>query len=182
MTATRQPLEDDDRVPMADGTAPRPAGPGDPIQPRSLSCRIGATAQDVSTFLADFTNATTAWPPDEAVLDDAAILLGEFLNNVVEHGEAGPAAEIQIDVTLDASHLRIATKDSGAPLPATCLADAALPEAGGRIDDLPEGGFGWFIIHQIASDIAYERVDGRNCLAFSIPTGPGQIPALDQDR
>lgn len=150
-------------------TAPRPAERVGPVQPHALHRRIGATAQDVSAFLGDFTDITATWPLCQTVLGDAVILLGEFLNNVVEHGDPAPETEIDIAVTLGVAHLRVATVDRGAPLPGDCLAGAVLPDAAAEIDDLPEGGFGWFIIHQIASDIAYERTDDRNCLVFSIP-------------
>ncbi|WP_348540063.1 hypothetical protein [Ruegeria sp. HKCCE4148] len=36
---------------------------------------------------------------------------------------------------------------------------------------MPEGGFGWFLIHQLTSDIQYERRDGCNRLSLRFNFG-----------
>ena len=61
-----------------------------------------------------------------------------------------------------------AITDDGIRLPGSCLAPpvrGALP-----LDaSLPEGGFGWLIIHDLTQSLAYFREDQRNLLAFNIP-------------
>jgi serine/threonine-protein kinase RsbW len=39
------------------------------------------------------------------------------------------------------------------------------------LGDMPEGGFGWLIIRQLARDVAYVREDGVNQLSFRIAVG-----------
>jgi serine/threonine-protein kinase RsbW len=36
-------------------------------------------------------------------------------------------------------------------------------------DDLPEGGFGWFLIRELTKDLQYVRHEDQNRLTFSIP-------------
>ena len=102
------------------------------------------------------------------VTSDAIIVLGEVLNNIVEHALADlPAACIRLDIFRAEAGLLVETVDMGRPLPPNLLSCPSLPDAGGPIDDLPEGGFGWFMIHALAKDMMYEREDGANRLSFS---------------
>ncbi|WP_280514091.1 hypothetical protein [Allosediminivita pacifica] len=34
---------------------------------------------------------------------------------------------------------------------------------------LPEGGFGWFLIHELARELAYRHDGGMNRLTFRLP-------------
>ena len=34
------------------------------------------------------------------------------------------------------------------------------------VEELPEGGFGWDLIRQLTTGLAYARVEGRNELTF----------------
>ena len=36
------------------------------------------------------------------------------------------------------------------------------------IQDMPEGGFGWFMIHTLADSINYERIDDENRFTFCV--------------
>jgi serine/threonine-protein kinase RsbW len=36
------------------------------------------------------------------------------------------------------------------------------------LDDLPEGGFGWFLIRAMTSDLVYHRTGGQNCVRFCV--------------
>ena len=40
-----------------------------------------------------------------------------------------------------------------------------------NIHDMPEGGFGWLIIRQLAHDVRYARHEGVNQLSFRIAVG-----------
>jgi len=37
-----------------------------------------------------------------------------------------------------------------------------------ELDDLPEGGFGWFLIQHLARDVTYTRVDNENHLKMRL--------------
>jgi len=44
-------------------------------------------------------------------------------------------------------------------------------------DQLPEGGFGWFLIRTLAMDLCYNRIEGRNRLAFRLTVGSALRPS-----
>ena len=98
------------------------------------------------------------------------LVLAEALNNIVEHAYPEPDAVGTIDLTSEARadglHFRI--EDDGEPMP-----DGHLP-LGNAADldvdsmDLPEGGFGWFLIRGLAKNVAYSRTSGRNVLTLRL--------------
>lgn len=111
-----------------------------------------------------------------ALLDDLGedcrstvqIVLAEALNNIVEHAYAGDAGLIEVELWRDPACLRIQIRDSGRPMPNASLPKGTLPPLG-AMEDLPEGGFGWFLIHSLALDLAYHREGGLNRLSFDLP-------------
>lgn len=95
-------------------------------------------------------------------------LLAEILNNIVEHAYAEEAGhEIQADFEFTHSRLAATIHDTGRPMPAGNLPSGA----GVSPEDLPEGGFGWFLIHELAERLDYSREDGRNLLQLEMTVG-----------
>ena len=133
-----------------------------------LSARFPATADAVSVELARLLRTLERRGLAEGLRADLAIVLGEVLNNIVEHAvPQGTAGWIEVEVTHAAGRLQVETVDAGAPLPPQLLSGAVLPVMGDTPLDVPEGGFGWVIIHALAKDMTYEREGGRNRLSFS---------------
>lgn len=101
------------------------------------------------------------------------LVLAEALNNVVEHAHGGRRdGAVEVRVAHDGSErapvLTCELIDDGDPMPdgeapTPCSleieADAAL---------LPEGGFGWLLIRELARDVDYERMGNRNRLRFQL--------------
>ncbi|WP_308917757.1 ATP-binding protein [Jannaschia sp. LMIT008] len=102
--------------------------------------------------------------------DNLVIVLGEVLNNSVEHGMADRTdGWIEMIIRMNpADRAEVAIADDGRPLPLHLLQGAQAPDVTVDADAMPEGGFGWFIIHTLVDDMTYERADGRNHLTFSI--------------
>ena len=97
------------------------------------------------------------------------LVLAEVLNNIVEHAFHGvPEGWIDCTVRRQADRFAIETCDNGTPLPPDLLSAGALPDTETATEDLPEGGFGWFIVHALADDMVYEREHGQNRLSFSL--------------
>lgn len=106
-------------------------------------------------------------------LGDVEIAVTEAVNNVVEHGFPGrPAGRIRIGCRLAAGRLEIRICDDGAPMPGGRVPPGVPADLPPRRGDLPEGGFGWFLIRQLASDIRYYRENGTNRLLLGFgPAG-----------
>ncbi|WP_170831391.1 ATP-binding protein [Jannaschia faecimaris] len=99
--------------------------------------------------------------------DRVTLVLGEVLNNIVEHALSNHDSPILLEVTQVAGRVHVQTEDAGLALPSKLLGAVSLPDMGSTVEDLPESGFGWFIIHALVDDMVYERHDGRNRLSFS---------------
>lgn len=97
----------------------------------------------------------------------AEIVLAEVLNNIVEHAYARHPGKIEVLVELVAPELVCQIRDSGLPMPGECLPTGLLRPLGEQ-DELPEGGFGWFLIRTLARDLAYRRADSCNQLSFRL--------------
>lgn len=102
--------------------------------------------------------------------DTLQIVLAEVFNNIVEHSYANTGAgEIRLSIIPQPSGLLCAVTDCGPKLPAPCLRHFAGMAPRPRPADLPEGGFGWFLIRELVEDLTYHRTDGRNLLIFRLP-------------
>ena len=107
----------------------------------------------------------------EDTLGRLELVLAEVMNNVAEHAPeaaAGRLPVIHLCVVRHVAGLACALTDDGAVLPAECLAPRSLP----RAVDMPEGGFGWYLIQDLTRALCYYREDSRNHLAFNVPFGP----------
>ncbi|MDN5787515.1 ATP-binding protein [Pseudorhodobacter sp.] len=105
---------------------------------------------------------------DATALGTAELVMAEVLNNIVEHAYADFGGTIEVLVHPQGAHVLVEVADRGLPLPCGSLPGRCLPPMD-LVDGLPEGGFGWFIIQELASDLAYRRKDGRNHTSFCLP-------------
>lgn len=127
--------------------------------------------QDVRRVLRDVRSHIEEMAEFAPLADTAEIILGEVLNNVVEHAyqfDVGHPIELSVAFGVNALDIRI--NDGGIAMP-----NGTLPEGHRPIlshdarNDLPEGGFGWAMIHELTTELAYRRENGRNHLSFAIP-------------
>ncbi len=111
--------------------------------------------------------------PEE--LGTVELVLAEALNNIVEHAypSEGPGGPIEIACAHHKDGLHFSLMDEGAEMPDGHLPLGGLPEQPPEIDDLPEGGFGWFLIQDLAKDVDYKRVANQNQLSLRIAVAYG---------
>ena len=98
------------------------------------------------------------------------LVLGEVLNNVVEHAY-GPdqPGEIRINCRLRAESLSFCVCDAGRAMEGLKLPPGTPPDVDCGRDDLPEGGFGWFLVRSLATRLRYARRGEKNFFRFDIP-------------
>jgi serine/threonine-protein kinase RsbW len=96
------------------------------------------------------------------------IALAEAVNNVVEHAyrDAAPG-DVNIQCSLQPDQLLLNIFDAGVPLPDEKLPAGKPADLSGPLEDLPEGGFGWFLIRTLTNEIRYQRHDGSNELSLT---------------
>ncbi|MCU0907462.1 MAG: ATP-binding protein [Rhodobacteraceae bacterium] len=105
-------------------------------------------------------------------LDSVELVVAEVLNNIVEHAYAGTqGGMILVTAWTLADDLAFRIEDEGDPMPGGVLPPGKTPRLDAAVEDLPEGGFGWFLIHTLTRDLTYDRVGPRNRLTFRMATG-----------
>jgi serine/threonine-protein kinase RsbW len=106
--------------------------------------------------------------PEEKIAVE--LVVAEALNNIVEHAypdlvEGGPI-KIECRHRRDGLHINIVDQGEAMPNGQTPLGLA--PRVDVNLTDLPEGGFGWFLIKDLAKDVAYARINGENRLHLRV--------------
>ncbi len=95
------------------------------------------------------------------------LVLAEAMNNIIEHAYAGRQdGQVALHIVLEDGALAISLEDSGEPMPGGQAPRGQAHDLACDLEDLPEGGFGWFLIRQLTEDLVFSRVDGRNRLSF----------------
>ena len=70
-----------------------------------------------------------------------------------------------------ANGLNVEIVDHGGELPEGKLPIGEMASLDVELEDLPEGGFGWFMIHHLTKDVRYDRVNGENHLNLRLAVG-----------
>ena len=106
---------------------------------------------------------------DEHALAGVELVLEEAATNVLRYGYEGlPQAEhwIEIDLQVDLDEVQVLLVDDGKPFDPLDEGAVLLPDT---LDDAQVGGLGLLMIRNTASQLAYERRDGKNRLTMTIP-------------
>ena len=108
------------------------------------------------------------------------IALSEAINNVVEHAYSDdPHGTVHAVTELTAKYLTIEIRDTGRPYPDLQLPAGKPADLERPVSDLPEGGFGWFLIRELTDYLSYQRNKGENILILrfdlSMP-GKARLP------
>ncbi|MEL6168818.1 MAG: ATP-binding protein [Pseudomonadota bacterium] len=129
-----------------------------------------ATPEGVRAALATAHRATRGLNLGPAAWQNIEIVLAEVMNNIVEHAYAGRNdASIEVSFVAAPGKLDCVTRDSGNAMPDGRAPEGILRPLSDKLEELPEGGFGWYLIRQLTERMEYRRVDDRNELNFSIP-------------
>jgi serine/threonine-protein kinase RsbW len=106
----------------------------------------------------------------------AEIVLAEAMNNIVEHAYVGAAGEITLTLWQAGGEVACRITDRGLSLPGETLPAGELAPID-IVENLPEGGFGWFLIRTLSRDLRYARYGTLNELTFVL--NPGQSAAKE---
>ncbi|WP_417720414.1 ATP-binding protein [Salipiger sp.] len=135
----------------------------------TLTLDIGATPEDVRVALDRTTAALLRCGFAPGHCGFTEIVLAEVLNNVVEHAYRDcPRGRIRIDVRAGPERVDLVIRDRGARMPGDRLPVGSPVDVDVPVDDLPEGGFGWFLIRTMADQLVYRREDGGNRLEIGL--------------
>lgn len=123
--------------------------------------------QDLSAYL-----ASHAVSGDD--LENVEITLGEALNNIVEHAyPENTEGKVTLNCTIHPTGLEFGTLDTGVEMPGLTPPKGAAKPDDCAFEDMPEGGFGWFMIRALSTDLEYRRHGDTNHLSFTLPLAAG---------
>ncbi|MFD2739706.1 ATP-binding protein [Sulfitobacter aestuarii] len=117
----------------------------------------------------------------DAAISAVELVLAEAMNNIVEHAyPRGGRQAIRLRCLAGSDALELRLTDTGRPFPAGRIPLGLAPGLDVATCDLPEGGFGWFLIHSLTSGLRYSRAGGENRLDMTFDVA---LPAkADADR
>lgn len=108
-------------------------------------------------------------------IGDVMLVLAEALNNVIEHAYgAETSGDIEIKGTLRAQTLSLQIVDKGRPFdgpPDEVILNTEVYE----LSDMPDGGFGWFLIKSLTEDIHFSREGDKNKLTLVVGVRPASV-------
>lgn len=138
-----------------------------------IACEMDSTQEDVTATLLgirDLLAEEALLPPPDCSWE---LVVAEVLNNIVEHAYQDRAGgEIHLRLQFEADRLKVAFTDFGLPMPGGTLPDFDPAPLDVATDDLPEGGFGWFLIRSLSEQLAYRHEGDSNLLTLTIPLAP----------
>lgn len=137
----------------------------DQNHPPAVELTLPGTPEAVRQALREIMTSDLVLSVSANLQSSTEIVLAEVLNNIVEHAYATHAGDIRIRLSACEAGLSCAVADKGDAMPGLCL-PTGRPLTLGPTADLPEGGFGWFLIRSLVTDLRYQRVDGENRLDF----------------
>ncbi len=135
---------------------------------------LKATATQLSSpkALDQIRRALLTYPIAPEICPDIEIALVEALNNIIEHAYSDRKDDlVEVTVALGDRHIKLTLQDRGRALPEQTVPDCHLPDCNVPLADLPEGGFGWFLIHSLTESITYRREGCVNRLTLRFGTG-----------
>lgn len=139
----------------------------DPNATRPLfDAMIEATNDDVREALTDVRTVLAKNGLADEELTSIELVLAEAMNNIVEHAYREQGGEISLCMTCGPNGINVNLLDDGYALPDGQMPIGKTYQENTALEDLPEGGFGWFLIRQLARDLTYSRNDGQNALTF----------------
>ena len=143
------------------------------MQDTKFALSIDATDENTRGGLAEIQRQLTPLLRDPNDAGTVEVVMAEVINNVVEHAYSDtPDGIIEIALTHSREKLSVHVQDRGAAMPGNELPAGKLASLNVDFTDLPEGGFGWFMIKELTQNLRYERSQTTNNLFFEIPYSP----------
>ena len=141
------------------------------LEPFRFSVRSGRMA--VREALSKFLEAVQPLDLGVEEMSTIELVLAEALNNIVEHAypPSVPDGPIDIRCVHRSDGLMVSITDRGSAMPEGHLPLGELACVDVDLKDIPEGGFGWFLIQHLARDITYKRIGEENLLKMRLAVG-----------
>ena len=139
----------------------------------AICARFQATEMEARAAIQTVVADLAAGGLDQDQLGNVQIVLAEVINNIVEHAYVGmPVGEVQLKYRLCPDRLALLVCDQGAAFPGHEMPAGLPANVNVAAMDLPEGGFGWYLIRTLTSSLRYRRIKGFNVLKMQFAFTP----------
>ena len=128
---------------------------------------IASTPLSVREALCTMLRHPVMAPLNPEARGSAELVLAEALNNIVEHAYCCEDGDINVVLCVRNARLFCEVIDAGIAMPNNVL-PAGLAQPITDDQDLPEGGYGWFLIRSLTQNLTYQRKDAHNHLTFQL--------------
>ena len=132
----------------------------------NLRFRLPATFIGVRETCQSLIGALSNQGVDDDRVGTIQLVVAEALNNVVEHAYQENGGEIEMTIASNASELAFTIIDWGREMPGRVLPSGVLSDMPDDPMEMPEGGFGWFLIRDLTDGLNYHRNGKSNVLEF----------------
>jgi len=148
----------------------RPASP-EPADSTPFRLHIESDPYAVGEALSALADSLCRSGASAALIQSVEIVVAEVLNNIMEHAYRNlPGHPIDIELSRNADGWRLRFTDRGRPMPGEILPEGRHQDLDVCRAHLPEGGFGWMMIRELAGSLHYRREGGRNLLELVLPS------------
>lgn len=147
----------------------------EPLCP-TLVEHVRARSIAVRHALARVCNALMALGLGEDDAGSLELILAEAMNNIVEHAygtmDGGEGGWIALEVDFLSDWVICRLTDCGKAMPGSIPEPRKATPVDIPRSDLPEGGFGWLLIHELTEHLVYRRWAEINTLTFAMRLQP----------
>lgn len=143
-----------------------------PAQPVVFEQTLSASFEAVRALLAALTATLRDRGLGDEEVSSVELVVAETLNNIVEHAYGAEGlGDIALSVSDSPRGLLFSITDHGDEMPDGALPPGLPADTATALRSMPEGGFGWFLIRELARDLTYCRVDDMNRVTFRVAIG-----------
>lgn len=134
--------------------------------------QLGGDGREIPVILDEACKWLESVGADDDLTENVRIVLAEALNNVHEHAYGGGGGPATVRIFTNENDGLVATiSDQGMRMNCDELPGQDLPDMGEELNDMPEGGFGWFMIRQLTRKAEYTATPDGNCLELKFGRG-----------
>lgn len=138
--------------------------------PQTIALKFSSDLLTVRKTLGQVRSQASSMQLDPDDQGNIEIVLAEILNNISEHACAGRTdGVIELSLQKSGQLMLIETRDNGREMPQGRLPSGQALDTSVATEQLPEGGFGWFLIFEMSKSVRYWRDADHNHLAVSLP-------------
>ena len=132
---------------------------------KRIRLTIDSHLDNITLIGAAINNICATIPLSEVDIYQTELCIVEAVTNCIKHAyHNADDQEVSVELFIHDDHLVFEVIDTGTPMPAGS-GSKSLAYDPRELEDVPEGGMGIFLMHEIMDEVAYRsEIDGRNVL------------------